>query len=300
MADDIREKLKDKGWGRHSCIVIDESIIGWLTPLVPEGIRELFVLNNLLILSTYDCAIINHCFIQEPWINVLMAQPIPSLKKDYQNGRNERKLHFSVSIDGDKLPFEVNAASIFQFERKHLLKLEKSTNVLIDDNTSFSLKHWLAERFRRDVWPDAFNRTIKKAQNRLKAFYKRRNDFVSGVYLKLDTWDEKEENEKYTISAIIAIEDGKLRSLRKTIKQSEKSLANADNNALDTFLRNELKNALGDTVQWEKDPTLQPLRIALDVKAEEHITLTHQKYFRRLNPYNLSDESDNAPMPAEM
>lgn len=193
MTEGVREELLARGWGRHSCILIEDSIIEWLAPLLPASVHELCVQGNLLIISLYDCAVINPCFESEPWVNVLIAKKIDSLTKQFQNGRNERRLHFSISVDGQSEAFEVNASSIFQFERSRLLELNKHNGYQVEDDASFSLKHWLAERFRRDVWPDAFNRSIKKAEKRLKKFYERRNGHLSGVYLKLDSWKKSRQ-----------------------------------------------------------------------------------------------------------
>lgn len=280
MAADIRELLINKGWGRHSCIVIDTSIKEWLCPLLTPKACELCDVDNLIIISTYDCAVINPCFDSEPWINVLIAKKIETQDKQFQNGRNERRLHFSIDFDGKELSFEVNAASIFQFERNKLLELEKHNSYIIRPDASFSLKHWLAERFRRDVWPDAFNSSIEKAEKKLKSFYKRYNLYLSGVYLELDTWDDKPKNEKYVISVIIVIEDGKLRELRNITKTKNSQLSEADNDKIDNFIKNELKTAFGDTVEWTKDTTLS-IGIALDLKTEANVTLSHQRRFRR-------------------
>ncbi len=237
------------------------------------------------------------------WPNSLyhyIAKRIEATNKALKNGRNERRLHFSIQINNQETPLEINASGIFQFERSKLLALDK-LDAEIDKNTTLTLKNWLAERFRRDVWPDAFNSSIDdKAKKRLKKYYARRNEFISGIYLKLDSWEEKAQGKKYTLSAIIAIEDGKLRSFRKSLKDKERSLVNADNNLLDTFLRNELKVALGQSVDWQEDLTLPPMNIAIEIKTENQITMSHQKYFRRLNPYTMSEESESAPMPAEM
>lgn len=299
MTSGIREELLTKGWGRHSCILIDTSIKDWLTPQLPDSVRELCIEGNLLIISLYDCAVINPCFHSEPWVNVLIAKRIDSSNKQFQNGRNERRLHFSISVSGQDESFEVNASSIIQFERSKLLELNKHEDYLVQDDSAHSLKHWVAERFRRDVWPDAFNRAIRKAEKRLKRFYERRNSHLSGVYLKLDSWVEKHEDEKYHVCAIVVIEDKSLRSLRRALKEAQPALANASNEELDNVLLNEFKVALGDTVAWTEDRTMDS-GIALALKTESQVTLAHQRGFRRLNPYSLSDENLDAPMPAEM
>ncbi len=299
MVTNNRETLFSQGWGRHSCILIDSNLSEWLTTLLPENVKYLASEGHILIISTYDCAVINNDFTSEPWVNVLFATPIDSIKKEYENGRNERKLHFAINVDGNEQYFEVVAASIFQFERNKLLELKKLDDYLIEEHASFSLKHWLAERFRRDVWPDAFNNSLKIAQKRLKNYYKRTNEFVSGIYLCLDTWNEKPEHEKYSIKAIVVVEAGKLRGFRENIRKKNKGLQHANMDKIDIHIINELKEALGDTVDWVKDPT-SPLKIALDIKPENNLTLTNLREFRRLNPYALSDEIINAPMPAEM
>ncbi|EPR5524694.1 hypothetical protein [Vibrio parahaemolyticus] len=299
MTEGVRELLLAKGWGRHSCILIDASVTEWLAPQLPESVRELCVDGNLLIISLYDCAVINPCFLSEPWVNVLIAKKIDSLNKQFQNGRNERRLHFSISADGQAEAFEVNASSIIQFEREKLLELEKHESYQVEEDSSQSLKHWMAERFRRDVWPDAFNRSIKSAERRLKRFYERRNAHLSGVYLKLDSWDEKPEGEKYEVCGIVVIEDNCLRMLRRAIKQNQPALADASNEEVDNALLNEFIVALDETVDWTEDRTTTS-GVALVLKTESQVTLAHQRQFRRLNPYTLSDQNPEAPMPAEM
>ncbi len=299
MTEGVREELLKKGWGRHSCILIDASIIEWLAPQLPESVRDLCIDGNLLIISLYDCAVINPCFKAEPWVNALIAQKIEASNKQFQNGRNERRLHFSISVNGNNEAFEVNASSIIQFERCQLLELEKQEDYIVEEDSSHSLKYWVAERFRRDVWPDAFNRSIKKVEKQLKRFYGRRNAHLSGVYLKLDSWGEKPEGERYSVCAIVVIEDNCLRLLRRALREAQPATANMSNDDLDNSLLNEFKVALGDTVDWEEDRT-STSGIALDLKTESQVTLTHQRQFRRLNPYSLSDETPDAPMPAEM
>ena len=227
-----------------------------------------------------------------------MAVPV-QFDRALSKGRNPRRLHFYVAKDGKDFAFEASSRGVCQINREALLKLEPSNAYSVDDANKFDLKQWLAERYRQDTWPDAFNNAVNSCRGKLKKLWRRYNDFISGLYIKLDSYDELTEG-KYSMAVIVAIEEGKERALIKKIRENNKQLKNAAIDGVKCHLANEVMIAFGDCVIFLDDPTNKVHGKAVEVIAESQVTVHHQRTFGRFSPYSLSEYGTDAPMPSEM
>lgn len=252
----------------------------------------------VVLIALYDCGVVHGSFDQEPWVQLLVATPVEFQKK-FSKGRDSRRLHFYVKRDRQEVACEVNACGVCQIDRKLLLRLSVDESCTVDDATKFDLKQWLAERYRQDTWPDAFNSAVSKRGKSLKRFYGRYNDFVSGLYLKLNSYEELSKG-KYTVAIIIAIESGKERQLIQHMRKVHQQLKNVGIDELKAYFANEALNAFGDSVNFQEDRTNNVHGVAIEIVEENQITLSHLRTFGRFSPYSLSEYSTEAPMPAEM
>lgn len=295
--DKNRTLLLSKGWKRHAFILASDSEIKKTLPAFPEKIHDMLQVDGIKILiATYDCAVVNDSFESEPWLQVLIALPI-QFNKQFANGRDPRRIHFNINAKEADVPYEVNARGICQIDRELLLSLQRDEECSLSETDAFDLKNWLAERYRQDTWPDAFNKAIEPAGKRLKKFWKRYNDFLSGIYIQLDTFDELEEG-KYQISVIICVETTQIRNLIKHLRNKDDTLKDKDVQTVYNKLVNEIKNAFGDTVDYIEDSTSSS-GFAIEVMAENAMTLEQLRHFPRFSPYSLS-LYDDAPLPVEM
>jgi hypothetical protein len=294
----VRELLLNKGWRRHSLLSIRHDSLNHVFPHLPEKIQSIASIKGaILIIATYDCAVVNSCFDTEPWVQLLAAFPV-EFEKQFAQGRDPRKIHFTINHFGQKETFETNAASIVQIERKLLCNILPDDEYELVENSKYDLKNWLAERFKQDTWPDAFNKAVKPIEKRLKRLWKRYNEHISSLYLKLNTYDEL-DHDKYSVAIIVAIEVGKQRALVKLIRSNNKQLIDKPIDDVMKDLSNEVINIFGDTVIIEDDPTTS-IGKAIEVIGEDGITIHHLRSFHRFSPYTLSEFEKDTPLPIDM
>jgi len=294
-----RDELLKKGWRRHSVVSLSKESIDSLAAELPQkAIDKLSIEGAIVLIALYDCAVVHGSFDQEPWVQLLIAVPVV-FQKQLSKGRDARRLHFYATKNGQEHSFEINACSICQVGREFLLQLNVDEFCNVDDAAKFDLKQWLAERYRQDTWPDAFNTAVSKRSKKLKKFYERYNDFVSGLYLKLDSYRELTEG-KYTVAIIVAIEAGKERQLFLHMREILQDQKGKSMDELKSHFANEVLNAFGDVVIFQKDRTNTVHSVAIEVMEENQITLHHQRTFSRFSPYSLSEYGTDAPVPTEM
>lgn len=295
-----RELLLAKGWLRHSVISSTSGDLEKIQQRLPEKIIAAVesTENTIAIIATYDCAVVSDCFDKEPWVQLLLATPT-SFEKIFAKGRDSRRIHVPIQVKGEVRHYEVNAAGMCQIPRETLLEISPDQEYLLYDTEKYDLKQWTAERYRQDTWPDAFNSSIKPAKGRLKRFWKRHNDCISGLYLQLNTYAELNNAEKYVAVIIIALEEGKQRRLLTDIKNRDKKLKGISIDDAMEIIENEAFTAFGDTINVAPDPTRKSGR-AIEVVSEASITIQHLREFYRFSPYSLSEHDSKAPPPAEM
>lgn len=298
MDQSNRDLLLEKGWERHSIIETASDLGKKIESNAPEIIKEIFQEEGaLIILMTYDCAVISECFVSEPWVQALIVTPT-SLNPQYTNGRNPRTIHFEVNVENeDPLIYQATASGFYQFERSILIEGTPSKKYITPEKSCFDLKIWLAERFRQDTWPDKLNADIRPAEKRLKRLWKRYNDYASAFYLNIEAYPEKDDD-KYMVSLIMALESKKSRKFLNHVRQ----LSNSKHASLDEvnhFVINQIITAFGDTIEFENDPTTSAGK-AIEIIPEDNLTLTQLRNFKIFSPYHISDFSSDSPFPVDL
>lgn len=287
---DFRQTLTEKGWRRHSIIGRDNPAFNAILKKLPEIITSQITGNTVIILTTYDCGIVHHSLDAEPWVQMILANP-KNKDNNFANGKNVRKLHFDIEKNGESINFETNACLIYQVEREVLLNYEPSTDYFVDSKSSQCINIWIAERFRQDTFPDLFNELIRPAGRNLKKFYKKYNDFLSSVYIKLDDSDAG-----YNISLILALLDGKKREFHQFVRnnQNKPDLSLAK---IETLVANEISSAFKDSVVFTVDKSMENQK-AIEIKTESNITLKQVRDYSLFSPYHLSD--NDSPLPVDV
>lgn len=293
-----REWLLSKGWRRHSIVSHKQNSLAQLLPALPSKVKSIASLEEaILIIATYDCAVVNPCFEVEPWIQLLVAFPV-ELEKKFTEGRDPRRIHFRLNHLGIEKTFETNAAGIVQVNREKLCEISPDNDYHIIDSSKYDLKNWLAERYKQDTWPDAFNSAIKPRESRLKRFWTRYNNYISSLYIKLNTYEELEDS-NYSASIIVALGVGKQRGLIKQLRKNNKQLTDKGLDKVITHFSSEIITIFEDVIIIEDDPTTD-LGKAVEVIEENSLTVHQLKNFFRFSPYSLSNFESESPLPMDM
>ena len=293
-----RDVLLANGWRRHSIISADDDAYETLLKKLPASQRQIANSNSAIaILATYDCAIVNPNLTAEPWLHVLLAYKTEP-NKQFFNGRDPRRIHFQVENSGTAEYFETNAACIAQLDREPIVSIENTNTCYLPDESKFDLMNWLSERFKLTTWPDNFNNAIKPSAKKLKAFWKRYNDYISSLYINLNTYEEVEASE-YSISIIIALESGKQRQFLKKVRSQSKQLADCNIDEANAHVENEVATIFSGNISINKDPTAKS-NLAIKILDEQSITLHQLRKFSRFSPYSLSEFGEESVLPIDM
>lgn len=293
-----RDVLLANGWRRHSIIAADDEAYETLLKMLPTAQRQIATSNSAVaILATYDCAIVNPNMSAEPWLHVLLAYKTKP-NKQFFSGRDPRRIHFQIESNGATEYFETTAACIAQLDREPIVCFENNNVSHLPEASKFDLMNWLSERFKLTTWPDNFNTAIKPAGRRLKAFWKRYNDYISSLYINLNIYEEVEKGE-YAISVIVALESGKQRQFLAKVRQQSMQLASCSIDEANIHVENEIANIFNELIAINEDPTAHS-NLAIKIIEEKSITLHQLRKFSRFSPYSLSEFGEEAALPVDM
>jgi len=206
-----RNHLLEMGWKRGAFINIKTSAD--LQAQLPQEILQKIEDKPAayLIPLLYDCALLEHRFEIEPWVQVLVGWTCDcDSKGDYAFGKNPRKLHFPVICpERGRLELDVTAVGFWQLNRKQLLKETPSPEIEWPEHGLDILLNWVSERYRQATFPDSWNTRLKAKEKLFKKLW-RRDAFVtccSGVYFDIQPFSELKDEDDYKVKVFIAVSD---------------------------------------------------------------------------------------------
>jgi hypothetical protein len=114
------------------------------------------------VVVSHDCDLANRSRKKEPTFEWIAARIVGRPDGNFANGRNSRQLHFgSAGPDGEHLSLSMNDRRFD--DRSHLVGVEPSG--VLEEGSRRTLAEWMANRYHRSGFPDAFNdRRAKKAR----------------------------------------------------------------------------------------------------------------------------------------
>jgi hypothetical protein len=183
--------LKRRGWRQGSVLPPDLA-----SQLIPTATRD-----DLVIVATHDCDLLNPRFDVEPEVELIHATPIPAGRKDgrLRNGRNPRRLHLSIRTQGGDHWFETAILSRKPFDRRALLNTGPDPDRQLGRDNVRTLRLWLGRRYYRVAFPDAFNERTRAANDRVRKQLEAAEDVIDAVYLFMEDDGELPPGEPYRI-----------------------------------------------------------------------------------------------------
>jgi len=277
-----RQQWLGKGWARG--IFIDLKAHVELIELLPLQLKSVISENQQVYLTPllYDCSLIDECFIREPWVQVLICWPC---KEDgnFKFGKNPRRIHFPVNIDGAEQYFNAEAISFYQFERQELLKATPLSNVLWPEKGLHQLLNWVAGRYNQPTFPDSWNDRLATKKKLLDRLWKMPEftNYSSGVYFNIEPFAEIPATQSYSLKVYVAI------------PLTGKAHREFDKNKTGDILTQRLKTIIDDI------EGIQLLQI--DTINENQFTKSMERDFQRWQLEHISyKDLNHAPLPAEV
>jgi hypothetical protein len=178
-----RQALATAGWSQGAFLHLAE-----LKHLlkIPDGH---IALADTLVVATQTCDLLYPVFSVEPEVEVLLAyKAIGSVKSDV--GKSFRT--FGIEIEGDSQShIQVLSRKIYSLSRRTLFEAGQLQSIRPTPRSTTHFANWLAARYNRPAYPDAFLALTNKGKNAEKI--KNACDKLTscmGLFLALDTWDE--------------------------------------------------------------------------------------------------------------
>lgn len=151
-----------------------------------------------LVVVTHDCDVVNGRLEHEPFVELLRIKPAAA-NGNATYGKNPRRLEFSVDVQGVAQQFEAVVHDRVRMARSVLASGQPDTTVIADDTRDL-ISEWLAKRYVRAAFPDAFNDRIAGQKKAIEKALKKDGEYLSGIYLVLSSMEELSEDELYTIA----------------------------------------------------------------------------------------------------
>ncbi len=192
----IREQLLSLGWRQGS--IIEASAVKHEVLTVHAKADAFLVLNQ-------TCDLVNECWEKEPVAELLPLVRIDNADAALLNGRNPRKIHFEIIVDGVACQVEAFAPGIVTYERKLLLEAEPSPRWNMDTAELKSLLAWRAARYLRTAFPDAFESRLEPIFKRFKKQIERVHEHVLSLHIRVDPFEQLNDGDPYELDLLLVI-----------------------------------------------------------------------------------------------
>ncbi len=192
-----RESILSNGWRQGAMISREDDHFKSLR--LPDDDCELYVL------ASHSCDVAAYAYTKEPFAEFVGANFSPKEDKALAHRRNPRKLQISVCDSASTfITLDINSRC---FVNRKLLARGNASDFTITKEALNELQMWLASRYRRSAFPDAFNTRILGIKKVLEEDIKKNGDRnIYGLYLNLNTLEELGDD-NYVIGIIGVIKE---------------------------------------------------------------------------------------------
>lgn len=250
----VAEWIRSSGW-RQGCVVRREDTQSLLSESI-DYVSSIEGRSKRLVVVTQDCDLVRDSSI-EPFVELVLCGEIEELQPLYQNGRNPRMLHIRPVGTEKSLPvFELSIHDRFRVPKEafRTLDIDKSTRLNTQDVRLLS--RWIAKRYTRPAFPDAFNLRLGSVDAQLERLFKSGDALaVTGIFL--DVADEEfSPSEPYEIGVRVTAkaESWENDELRGALERFEERLSSILENCAGIAILNDDIHVLP-----EDDLTLEEL-----------------------------------------
>ena len=113
------------------------------------------------VVITHDCDLVNN---REPYVEVIVGRRIGATNGNFTHGKSPRTLHLGFCLGGGAVSVELQARNKKQLGKKDLADYAPNATWSLDADNLSILQRWLASRYRRAAFPDAFEACLRNAR----------------------------------------------------------------------------------------------------------------------------------------
>jgi hypothetical protein len=165
-----------------------------------------------LVVISHDCDIANDRLEVEPEVELIAGRLVASEDGNFSWGKVARKLHLTMTRDDKPVVVELQATQKCKVSKRLLAPFVPDATFVLDGRGLDVLQRWLAARYMRAAFPDAFTNRMDdtKLTERLSKLLKPHGKLISCVYFDLDDGRviERPHGEPYQLSIVLVFPPG--------------------------------------------------------------------------------------------
>ncbi|MGF6980045.1 hypothetical protein QFZ94_008562 [Paraburkholderia sp. JPY465] len=195
---------RDSAW-RQGSLIVDAHALN-LGLVFDDGGQ------HRVVVTSHDCDLAND---REPFVECIVADIVATAEPTFTRARNVRRLHLSYTTrEGQTLALELrhDARSVVGTAMFDAIAANPDASVTLNADEKRALKQWLAARYGRPAFPNAFEnrlrrkhkgKTVEQLTGKLLEPY---NAHLVGVFFDLDTarFQDLEDGEPYFLRITVA------------------------------------------------------------------------------------------------
>jgi hypothetical protein len=160
--------------------------------LIPDSDRA----QHLGVIVTHDCDLAQSPDV-EPVVELIIGRRLDFENGNFTHGKNPRRLHLCAIEADTAVWIELTATARQSVRKEDLVNHAPSKTFLLDPASLNTLQHWLAARYRRSAFPDAFDHHLNKTgvTGRLAKILGPLGNHIIAVFFDVDEGRERDHND---------------------------------------------------------------------------------------------------------
>lgn len=243
--------------------------------------------DSIVVVISHDCDLAASPF-TEPDVEVIVGRKVDSPNGRFTLAKNPRKLHLSYQGPDGEMWVELSSAGKAKISKETWTDIEPCRDLLLPGNQRSILQHWLAVRYRRAAFPDAFNDRLSDTslKDTIAKILEPLGEHIRAIFFEVDDGDEvKREgpDDTYTLDIYLiydtSVDPAKAEA---TAREAAKNIAT------------EFQAKLFEGGNWK----YIELRWC-EAMSDEALTFKQSQYFRRWYLDHVSLRSETQKLPIE-
>lgn len=158
--------IKTLGWQQGSVLpaTVVVAIVNQIAAqhVSPEGLEQAWV-----VVASQDCDLVHGSYEAEPFVELVIGRPVADVDAVKMHGRNPRLLHLVGHAGEGRVCLAFSVHEKVRVSREALSALGPCALRSIDADDVDMIAEWLAKRYTRAAFPDAFNDRLIPAHKKI-------------------------------------------------------------------------------------------------------------------------------------
>jgi hypothetical protein len=186
-------KIATGGWQQGSVLpdALVEHLATEYTGVWPD--------RRVVLVLTQDCDLVHPSYEVEPSVELIAGGLVDAADNGLRHGRNPRRLHVDVEHEKGTSVLAISIHNRLVVRRAELEDYAPHESTHLGPEQRRLVCEWVAKRYVRAAFPDAFNSRVQAAHKKIEKALKRGGEHVTGLFLMIDPDEEREEGQDYRL-----------------------------------------------------------------------------------------------------